>query len=195
MAAIVPHPPNDFGEDTYNTMTQLRREPMIPALTSASRTSCLAKGIRLVATLLTIVVLLFCGFMHLLFESSEHAAYALMPPLYPGSTLAGRWRSGGTDSQWDRRTYTTTVTPQMLIDYYRERFSTATYSTQGSSHSFSICDRSPLARMVARWINEGRYSFYTANTVPLPCVSVKIDTKNQRPTGTTYSLDIEWPSP
>jgi hypothetical protein len=170
---------------------------MTSAVTSASRTSCLVKGVRVATVLLIVMLLLFCGFIYLIGQSSADAAYALMPPLYPGSTLAGQWSSGGTDSQWDRRTYTTTTTTaQMLIDYYRQHFSGATYSTiQGSYHSFSKCDRSPLARMVARWINEGRYPFYTADNVPLPCVYIAIDTKNQNPTGTSYTLDIEWPSP
>ena len=176
-------------------MTQLSHEPMTSAVSSASRAGCLAKAIRVAAILLIVLLVFFCGFMYLFFESSAHAAYALMPPLYPGSTLAGQWRSGGTVTQWDRRTYTTTVTAQMLIDYYREHFSEATYSILGSYHSFSKCDRSPLAGMVARWINEGHYPFFTADNVPLPCVSIAIDTKNQSSTGTPYALDIEWPSP
>jgi hypothetical protein len=151
-------------------------------------------GLRVVGALVVIMLLLFCGFVYLLFESSEPAAYALLPPIHPDSTITGRWRSGGTDSQWDRRTYATSATPHMVIDYYRQHFDAADYSVRADQHYFSRCDRSAFARMIARWINEGRYPFYTANNVPLPCVSITIDTKKQQPAGTLYSLDIEWPS-
>jgi hypothetical protein len=130
-------------------MRQLHQEQKTSVITAPSPTRGRAVGMRVAAILLTLVVCLFCGFMYLFFESSRPAAYALMPPLYPGSTLTGQWRSGGTDSEWDRRTYTTTATASSLIEYYRQHFPAATYAVQGTLNSFSNCDKSPLARTVA----------------------------------------------
>jgi hypothetical protein len=88
----------------------------------------------------------------------------------------------------------TTASPDVIAAYFQTHFRDANYSFEHGVYSFSKCDRSPLAKAVARWLNEGRYPHYTADNVPLPCVLIYIDTDDATSTGTPYQLWIEWPS-
>ena len=101
-----------------------------------------------------------CLFGYMIAFSSEQAAYALVPPIYPQSRLQGKWVSGGTDSQWDRRTYASTASPEAIITYYHTHFPGATYRFEHNTyHIWYKCDHSWIATAVARWINEGKYPF------------------------------------
>jgi hypothetical protein len=128
--------------------------------------------------------------------TSEVMAYALKPPDYPGSAMIGQWRSGGPDAMWDRRTYRVADSMDNVVGFYEAHLPgfNSIESESGISYGNYKCDKSWLSRVVARLINEGHYPEYTADNVPLPCVSVSIYPAPGNLQETQYEIWLEWPA-
>jgi hypothetical protein len=129
--------------------------------------------------------------------ASARMAYALMPPEYPASQLKGQWQSGGPDAMWDRRTYYSADSVDNVLAYYEKHlpgFTIFETPQHGVEYINGKCDESWSARYVARLINEGHYPDYTADNVPLPCVSVSIYQATGNSHETQYEIWLDWPA-
>ena len=140
------------------------------------------------------------GFFSLVgsFLSSEaimhQMALALLPAEYPNSEVVAVNNSGGTDSLWLRKTYRTTESIDAVLAFFEGQMSGFKEKEQPRRYLNSRCNESWLSRLVARSINEGRYPWYTADNVPLPCVSVSIYELTDHPGETYYEIWADWPA-
>jgi hypothetical protein len=118
---------------------------------------------------------------------SEPLARALAPPEYPNSILVEDWVSGGTDSMWDRKLYSTPDSPEQVLTFMESHvgeFKTREHSeTERIRFSWGKCSRNVLL------------SFMVFVVETRPCASVSILTDPDRPDVTLIRVWTGWPAP
>ena len=150
--------------------------------------------VRLFLFALGFFLLTMCGFLALL-SSGELLAQAIAPPEYPDSDLISQWRSGGSTSMWDKRTYHTNDDVDSVLYFYENHmpgFREFLYPEDAEiAYGNRVCNESILANIL------GSTSKYEFDDDPfLPCVSVRlIPDSEERESGTQIKVSFEWPAP
>jgi hypothetical protein len=150
-----------------------------------------------VVALITLAIVGLLVSFVLIQGASAQMANALRPPEYPESQLITQWQSGGSDTMWDRRTYQTPDSLEEVLEFYEKHipgFTQAESTTDNPMYVNGKCDESQLARSVARLINEGHYPWYTADNVPLPCMSISTYQASDSQLGTLFEIWVTWPA-
>ena len=151
-----------------------------------------------VAPMLAVLVLCLpiCGFLSM-GPMTQWMARRLAPEPYPGSLLTDEWLGGGPTTQWFRRTYQAEAPLTEVVGYMEARMPgfqlVDSQLSEVGAHQNYVCDRSRLARWLASAMNEGHYPWYTADSVPLPCVSVTIYSATDSSL-VEYQIWIDWPA-
>jgi hypothetical protein len=127
---------------------------------------------------------------------ARQIAYRLAPPQYPSSDLVTSWTSGGSDSMWDRRTYSTTDSTAVVVKFmeqYLPIFQKQEDTKLGVFYISSTTDKSPLARHAAEVACHTLYCYqFSAYAYPSASVTVYDDPKeNGR---TLIEVWLSWPA-
>ncbi len=137
---------------------------------------------------LTLIIIMACILLMIIpMIISEPLARALAPPEYPNSTLVEDWVSGGTDSMWDRKLYSTPDSPEQVLTFMERHlgeFDAAENSeTEQQSYGWGKCSRNLLL------------SYMVSALENRPCTSVHIDVDPDQPEITLIRVWISWPAP
>jgi hypothetical protein len=118
---------------------------------------------------------------------SEPLARSLAPPEYPNSILLEEDVSGGTDSMWDRKLYSTPDMPEQVLTFMESHlgeFEAAENSeTEQERYDWGKCSRNLLLSYMV---------FALENR---PCASVHVYVDPKQPEITLIRVWISWPAP
>lgn len=135
-----------------------------------------------------LIIILACILMVIIpWIIAEPLARALAPPEYPNSTLVEDWVSGGIDSMWDRKLYSTPDSPEQVLNFMEKHlgeFGAAENSeTEQESYGWGKCSRNLLL------------SYMVSALENRPCTSVHIYVDPEQPEITLIRVWISWPAP
>lgn len=127
---------------------------------------------------------------------SEFSAHSLAPPEYPNSKLLDKWKSGGSDSGWDRRTYQTSDSVGEVLSFMEKQmpgFTSIDDPTRGVVYQNYASNTNWLAQRAAKAACTSLYCIEkSALTYPSASVSFYSDPDN--PTNTLIEVWISWPT-
>lgn len=145
-------------------MTQHQTEKAPPNPIDQAANGCMKRFI--------IAICVGIGLFYLFMFATQKSFEALIPPLYPNSTLVETSKGSGSGGYWEAKSYTTDASPEELVAYFQTHLPDAVYSEDQHSYDLHICDSSFFGKFAAL-IGEDEWPS-DPQSGALPCVSVWI---------------------